>query len=122
MKVLCPVLAMKILCPRSPISFRQTGTGIVGHPSFTHFAFNDPMKNHCFSFTKRKSKLTRGKILVTSCTAMISQDWNPSLCAFLYTISPPKVITPLPLCKGSAHRCLLSCSSVLDARMVRILS
>lgn len=60
---------MKILCPTNPISFRQTGTRIVGHPSFTPFACNDPIKNHCFSFIKRKLTLTRGKILITSCTA-----------------------------------------------------
>lgn len=70
MEVLCPVLAMKISCPRNPIGLRRgRGTGAVGHPRFTRFAFNDPMKNHYFFFTMRKLKLRRGEIFITSCTA-----------------------------------------------------
>lgn len=87
MEVLRPVLVMKILCPRNPIGLTHTGPGAVSRPSFTRFAFNDPMKNQYFFFTKRKSKPGRGKIFITSCTARSSQDWNPGLSDFLYALS-----------------------------------
>lgn len=86
----------------------------------TCFAFNDPMKNHYFFFTMRKSNSEGVRYSSQVAQLVSSQDWNPGLSDFLCAISALKVITSLPLFKGSAHECLLSCSSVLDTLLVGI--
>lgn len=120
MEVLCPVLAMKILKFQKPHQVQANWTEIVGHPNFTHVLHLMTLWRIIVCFTKRNSKFRGVRYLSQVVQLVISQDWNPGLSDFLETLSPLEVITPLSLFKGSAHKCLLSCSSVLDAMMVQI--
>ena len=85
-----------LIIPGTPSVSGKQRPGSWPSQLYTYCAFNVSLRSHCFSFTKRKSKLTGVRYWWQVSQLVESQDPNLGLSDFLYTGSPLKAIPPLP--------------------------